>query len=366
MIEGYELLKLKSVLNADVKEYDQYDQKLIDLEEQRTGLHKARKHYQNVSLHTGLPLPKAFKAAIENGLKEVKDISKKSDLYSVTYFLWLIEGESLKLKKDYSGAVKKYRDVLEIVRSKAPLQSSEREAQILLKIAQCEVLIENYKKAKEIFSETANLFKKSDYEHYLISSKIMFLDFYNGNYSEIKSLLDLRSRSRYITSLPYATAQYEFFNGAFLYLNDKPLTAAKFLFSKANPTASIPFETQLGINFLLLISGIDILSTHPKIADKSIKEAFKNLEEIKADHSLGKRDKLLIRIFKKLKARNYDFEVTLPVIAENLQELKRDSDYKWTPFSHEVVRIEEWINAKNQKSVKPTKKKTTRKIVAKA
>ena len=355
VIEGYELLKLKSILNSDTKEYNQNDQKLIALEQQRSALHKARKHYQNVSLHAGLPLPKAFKAAIENGLKEVKEISKKSDLHSVTYFLWLIEGENLKLKKDYVGAVKKYRDILEIVRTKAPLQSAEREAQVLLKIAQCEVLSENFKKAKEIFSETANLFKKSDYEHFLISSKIMYLDFYTGNFSEIKSLLDLRSRSRYITSLPYATAQYEFFNGAFLYLKDKPLNAAKYLFSKAKPTPNIPFETQLGINFLLLISGIDILSTNPKIADKSIKEAFKNLEEIKADHSLGKRDKLLIRVFKKLKARNYDFETTLPVIAENLKELKSDSDYKWTPFLHEVVRIDEWIESKNKKPVRTVK-----------
>src|SRR5690606_4831681 len=245
--------------------------------------------------------------------------------------------------------------ILDIIRSKAPLQSTEREAQVLLKIAYCEVLTENYAKAKEVYNEAANLFKKSDYEHYLISSNLMFLDFYTGNYREIKSLLDLRSRSRYITSLPYATAQYEYFNGAFLYLKDKPLNAARFLSTKAKPTTNIPFETQLGINFLLLISGIDILGSHPKVAATTITEAFKNLEEIKAAHTLAKRDKLLIRIFKKLKARNYDFEITLPVIEENLKDLKLLSDFKWIPFSHEIVRIDEWFKSKDKKPVKLAK-----------
>lgn len=355
VIESYELLKLKSILNSDVKEYDQIDQKLSELEEQRVAIHTAQKHYQNVTLHASLPLPKAFKAAIDNGLKEVKQVARKTDLHKVTYFLWLIECESLKLQKDYAGAITKYRDVLDIVRSKAPLQSTEREAQILLKIARCEVLTENYKKAKEVYNEAANLFKKSDYEHYLISANLMYLDFYTGNYNEIKSLLDLRSRSRYITSLPYATAQYEFFNGAFLYLKDKPLNAVKFLAPKAKPSSNIPFETQLGINFLLLISGIDILGSQPKLAETTIAEAFQNMEEIKASHTLSKRDKLLIRIFKKLKARNFDFEITLPVIEDNLKDLQSNADYKWTPFSHEIVRMDEWFNSKNKKAVKPTK-----------
>lgn len=361
VIEAYELLKLKSILNSDVKEYDQIDQILSELEEQHVAIHKARKYYQSVSLHADLPLPKAFKAAIEKGLKEVKDIKTKTTLHTVTYFLWLIECENLKLKKDYNGAVKKYRDILEIVRSKAPLQSVEREAQILLKIAYCEVLAENYANAKKTYGETADLFKKSDYEHYLITSKMMFLDFYNKNFSEIKKLLGLRSRSRYITSLPYATAQYEFFNGAYLYLKDKPLNASKYLISKAKPTTHIPFETQLGINFLLLISGIDILNTNPNIADKSIKEAFKNLEEIKAAHSIGKRDKLLMRIFKKLKARNFDFKLTMPAIAENLEDLKTNPEYKWSPFSHEVVRYDEWFESKSSKPAKPVKKKSSSK-----
>src|SRR5690606_26994978 len=38
VIESYELLKLKSILNSDVKEYDQIDQKLSELEEQRVAI----------------------------------------------------------------------------------------------------------------------------------------------------------------------------------------------------------------------------------------------------------------------------------------------------------------------------------------
>ena len=346
VIEAYELLKLQCIITADFKEYDNIDAKLKHLEEKRDGIHKARKLYQDVLLYSTLPLPKTFLASIEVALKKIGEISKRSDTDTVRYFLHLVEAEHLTLKNAYKSARDTLEKTLQNVRTQAPLQSREREAQVLLKIANCDVLNKDYKRAKTVFEEASTLFKKSDYDYYVIVNKMVYLDFYLKKYTDIKKHIDTRGRSRYITSTPYATAQYEFFNGALLYLKNKPLKAANWLLPKAKPSDNVSFQTQLGMNFFLLISGIDILKTNPKIGPQCIKAAFKNIEKIKSAHNLEDRDKLILRVFKKLRSRKFDFEVTQKAIEENLNQLMTDPDYAWSPFSHEIIRLDEWFKSK--------------------
>lgn len=359
VIEAYELLKLQCIITSEFKEYDNIDAKLKELEEKRDGIHKARKLYQDVLLYSTLPFPKTFLASIEVALKKIGAISEKSDTDTVRYFLHLVEAAHLTLNNSFKAARENLEKTLQNVRTQAPLQSREREAQILLKIANCDVLSKDYKRAKTVFEETSALFKKSDYDHYVIVNKMVYLDFYLEKYVGIKKHLDARGRSRYITSTPYATAQYEFFNGALLYLKNKPLKAANWLLQKSKPNDNVSFQTQLGMNFFLLISGIDILKTNPKIGPQCIKTAFKNIEKIKAAHNLDDRDKLILRVFKKLRSRKFDFELTQKAIEENLNQLMTDPEYAWKPFSHEIIRLDEWFKEKEKQIGKVTEKNGT-------
>lgn len=356
VIEAYELLKLQCIITADFKEYDNIDAKLGELEEMRDGIHKARKLYQDVLLYSTLPLPKTFLASIEVALKKIGDISRKSDSDTVRYFLNLVEAEHLTLNNSFKAARETLQKTLQNIRTQAPLQSREREAQVLLKIANCDVLSGDYKNAKTVFEEASTLFKKSDYDYYVIVNKMVYLDFYLNNYTDIKKHIDTRGRSRYITSTPYATAQYDFFNGALLYLKNKPLKAVNWLLPKAKPTDNVSYQTQLGMNFFLLIAGIDILKTNPKIGPQCIKAAFKNIEKIKSAHTLEERDKLLLRVFKKLRSRKFDFEVTQKAIEENLNQLMTDPDYAWKPFSYEIIRLDEWFKSKENQGDKQASK----------
>jgi len=366
VIEAYELLKLQCIITADFKEYENIDVKLGELEEKRDGIHKARKLYQDVLLYSTLPLPKTFLASIETALKKIGKISQKSDTDTVRYFLNLVEAEHLTLNNSFKSARETLQTALQNIRTQAPLQSREREAQVLLKIANCDVLSGDYQRAKGVFEEASTLFKKSDYDYYAIVNKMVYLDFYLKNYSDIKKHIDTRGRSRYITSTPYATAQYEFFNGALLYLKNKPLKAANWLLPRAKPSDNVSFQTQLGMNFFLLISGIDILTSNPKIGPQCVKAAFKNIEKIKAAHVLEERDKLLLRVFKKLRSRKFDFEITQKAIEENLAQLMTDPDYAWKPFSHEIIRLDEWFKSKeSQVSKESAKAETPKKISVK-
>lgn len=359
VIEAYELFKLQCIITADFKEYDTIDSKLRDLEVKRDGIHKARKLYQDVLLYSTLPFPKTFLASIDVALKKIGVISKESDTDTVRYFLHLVEAEHLTLNNSFKAAREKLEKTLQNVRTQAPLQSREREAQILLKIANCYVLSKEYKQAKTVFEEASTLFKKSDYDYYVVVNKMVYLDFYLNKYADIKKHLDARGRSRYITSTPYATSQYEFFNGALFYLKNKPLKAANWLLQKSKPSDTVSFQTQLGMNFFLLISGIDILKTNSKIGSQCIKAAFKNIEKIKAEHVLEDRDKLILRVFKKLRSRKFDFELTQKAIEENLKQLMTDPDYAWKPFSHEIIRLDEWFKSKESQAEKGTEKAGT-------
>lgn len=343
VIEAYELRKLQCIVTANFKEYDQIDNELQKLEATREGIHKARKLYQDVLLYSTLPLPKKYAASIETALNKIGEISKKNKTATVWYFMKLVEYENLLINEQFSKASKVLEGVLQNVRTNAPLQSQEREAQILLKMAQSHVLNKEYEKARSIYEQASTLFKKSDYDYYVIVNKIVYLDFYMQKYNDIKKHIDTRARSRYITSAPYSIAQYEFFNGVLLYLKNKPLKAVNFLLPRVKPSADVSFQTKLGMNFCLLKAGIDLLPSNQKVAQQSIKEAFKNIEKIKAAHKMDERDKLILRIFKKLRSRNFDFEVSQKAIADNLQQLSTDPDYAWEPFRHEVVPTEEWF-----------------------
>ena len=178
---------------------------------------------------------------------------------------------------------------------------------------------------------------------------MLFLDFYLSNYKEIKKHIEVRTKSKYISSYQYAVAQYNLFNGALTYLTDKPEKAGKALLNMVSPSNEISFETQLGMNYILLISGLDALKKNKNLADKWINTAFKNIETLKAKNSFSKRDKLIVRVLKKLKGRDFDFELSEPAIASNMADLMSSSEYAWTPFSHEIVRLDEWVQSKTKK-----------------
>lgn len=355
VIEAYELRKLQCIVTANFKEYDNIDSRLKELETTREGIHKARKLYQDVLLYSTLPLPKKYAASIETALNKMGEISKKNKTATVWYFMKLVEYENLLVNDQFSKASKVLEGVLQNVKTNAPLQSQEREAQILLKMAHSHVLSKDYEKAKSIFEEASTLFKKSDYDYYVIVNKIVYLDFYMQKYNDIKKHIDTRSRSRYITSAPYSTAQYDFFNGALLYLKNKPLKAANFLLPRVKPDADVSFQTKLGMNFTLLKAGIDLYGSNQKIAQQCVKEAFKNIEKIKSAHKMDDRDKLILRIFKKLRSRNFDFEASQKAIADNLQQLSTDPDYAWEPFRHEVVPTENWFKERGGMATEITK-----------
>ena len=345
VIEAYEFLKLQSIVSGDIKEFDTIEKKLQDTEVKRDSIHKSKKLYENVLMYSNMPLPKAYKASVDVAVKKIGELAKKVDSDTVAFFLNLVEAEQLKISNKFAEASEKYDELLLNVRSKAALQSSEREAQILIKSGNCLVQKGEYKEAKSIYEEASELFKKSDYDHYILQTKIVFLDFYLKNYSELKRTFDLRTKSRYITTLPYAVAQYDFFNGALLHAKSKTAAAAKLLLAKSLPTPNISYQTQLGMNFLLLIAGIELLPKNKNLAKRALTEAFKNIEEIKAVNTFNKRDRMLLRVFKKLRNRDYDFEVTQPVIEDDLKKLSEEQEFAWEPFSYEVFRFDNWIKA---------------------
>lgn len=346
VIEAYEFLKLKSIISGDIKEFDTIDKSLEEAEIKRDAIHKSKKLYQNVLMYSNMPLPKAYKASIDVAVKKIGELSKKGNSDTVDFLLDLTEAEQFKIANKFTEASDKYNDLLIDVRTKAALQSTEREAQILIKLGNCLVQNGEYKKAKSTYGEASDHFKKSDYDHYLLQSKIVYLDFYLKNYNELKRTFNLRTKSRYITTLPYAVAQYDFFNGVLLYAKSKTAAAAKWLLAKAAPTPNISYETQLGLNFLLLITGIELLPKNKSLSKRSLTEAFKNIEDIKAVNTFSKRDRMLLRIFKKLRNRDYDFEVTRPVIEDDLKKLSEDQEYAWEPFSYEVFRFDDWVKAR--------------------
>lgn len=280
--------------------------------------------------------------------EELEKISKNFGLSYPAYLALTLKTENHIRRSEFRKAENACIKLTETIREQASAAQSEQRLSIaLLKLAEIQMQLRKFETTEQTLNELRNILKRNSFESYLVNKYNCLVHFYSGNIGLLNTELPKILKSKYTLRLPYASVLFHFYLGVSQFLSGNYKGAFKILSDETDIDQSVDTETALGQNLFLFMSAAELIGNGEAEVSKQAEKALKNLETIYETATLRKRDKIIIRLIKRIKGQEYDFTKTAGLVKDSVKRLEDSGpELRWEPVSYEIVPIDKWFKTK--------------------
>lgn len=280
-------------------------------------------------------------------IEVLEKIAKNSGLVYPAYHALTVKTEYLITQSEFRKAENTCMKLAETVRTAPAVQSEQRLAVALIKLTEILMQLRKFDAVENTLDELQKILKKNSFESYLVNKYKCLINFYTGRLDVLGNELPKILKSKYTLRLPYASVLFHFYLGVMHYLNGNYKAAFKLLADETDIDQAVDTEIALGQNLFLFMSAAELLKDEETSADAQAKKAVKNLEKFYESEELRKRDKVIVRLVKRIKGQEFDFKKTSTLVKDSVNRMERtDPELRWEPASYEVVPFDMWFKAK--------------------
>ncbi len=294
---------------------------------------------------------KLLKLSIEG----IQKIIRKHDIKYARYIHGLLTVLLLTRTDDYPKAKKACENLIDLIKSEPAIQSFQRENHSYYDLGLILLQLRKPDEAINAFESAQQLLKKNSQEIYLVNKALISIDFYKNDLKALGSKLPKIIKSKYTRQLPYAIAQYNLFLAVYDYLRGEYRKAVDGLKAEMEAHDQSGLDIRMGQSVFLFISAVELLEKEPEVAQEALNLAMEKLNVAYEDLTLRKRDRLIIRLARRLQASQYDFERTAALVKDSFPRLGfPDASLRWEPLTYEIIPFDQWFSAKLEgKKVSP-------------
>jgi len=283
-------------------------------------------------------------------IEALEKIAKASDLKYPLYLFLTLQTEQFIEDSQFRKAENSCIKLAETIKGSPALQSEERLAYVLLKLGEIRIQLRKFNAAEQTLDAVSKLLKKNSYESYRVNKYKSLILFHRGDIESLQVELPKILKSKYTLRLPYASVQFHYYMAMLYYRTGAYKSAAKILTEEIDIAPGINTDTSLGQNIALFMASVELLEEDEATARAGADKALNNLEKIYELPEIRKRDKVIIRIAKRIVVRQFDFARTALLVKDSLERLKSpEDDLRWEPLSFEIIPFDQWFNSKVKK-----------------
>jgi len=342
LVETKSLLKMTYITHRAARTITRYGAETDRANELNANLHRAKNIYSEFLFYL-----KRDDDTAENRqerLTELKELETSSRSASIGYLRAMADVAVMLEEEKYEPAIKLMQALVENRLYSPPLQSDQGVSDLKTAIGEAQTFIRDYSAARLSFEEADSLVKNDTYESYKNRRNLFLLDFYEHNMNGMEEKIEKRISSFYTARVPYVSAFYHLLKAVFLISKKDYGKAADILSSEIEMMKKAPERDRFYRNVYLFIAGHGLLKSKKRTGDNYCTLALKNMSELKQNY-LTDREKLIMTIFRQIKATKYDLKRFMTINANQLEKLESNkSDLRWKPLSDEVIPVENWIH----------------------
>jgi len=284
-------------------------------------------------------------------IEALEKITKASGLQYPLYLLLTLKTEQLVRESQFRKAESTCMKLADTIKTSPSLQSEERLAYVLLKLAEVQMQLRNLNAAEATLGAASKVLKKNSYESYLVNKYQSLILFHRGDIETLQKELPKILKSKYTLRLPYASVQFHYYMAMLYYRTGAFKSAVKLLTDEIDIAPRINTDTALGQNIALFMASVELYGEDDAAAREGTEKALGNLEKLYESSEIRKRDKIIIRVIKRAAVRQYDFSRTALLVKDSLSRLNSaDEDLRWEPLSFEIVPFDQWFDSKVKNS----------------
>lgn len=330
-----------------VRTLKRYESYLRDARLKRDYMDKAASIYAEYRMNSNRAAKSIDGNGVDKPLESLEKIAKASNLKYPLYLLLTLKTKELIEDSQFRKAENSCMKLAEIIKDSPSLQSEERLSYVHLMLAEVQIQLRKLNAAEQTLDAASKLLKKNSYESYLVNKYQSLILFHRGDTKSLQIELPKILKSKYTLRLPYAAVQFHYYMAMLYFRTGAFKSAVKLLTDEIDIAPGINIDTALGQNVGLFMASVELIQEDEATALAGTKKALTNLEKIYESSEIRKRDKVIIRVIKRIAAREYDFSRTALLVKDSLQRLNSPNDeLRWEPLSHEIVPFDQWFSSK--------------------
>ena len=285
----------------------------------------------------------------EKTAEELEKISKNFGLLYPSYLALTLKTENHSRRSEFRKAENACIKLTETIRAQAAAAQSEQRLSIaLLKLAEIQLQLRKFEATEQTLNELRKILKRNSFESYLVNKYNCLVHFYSGNIELLNVELPKILKSKYTLRLPYASVLFHFYLGVNQFISGNYKGSLKILSDETDIDQSVDTDTAIGQNLFLFMSAAELIGNGEAEVSEQAEKALKNLETIYETATLRKRDKIIIRLMKRIKSQEFDFKKTAGLVKDSVKRLDNaDPELRWEPISYEIVPIDRWFKSKS-------------------
>ena len=345
LLYALEQQKLRYSFVYGQKEYEKYQKEIELYEHCQEITRRAVNHYYKLMISTkfiGNPDKKMVLKIVNEGRKEMKRDYALTKLPVILYYEQKVETEYYQQQGKYKQAKQVCLITLDLLKKYPTLNDSQRTGFAHDFVAQCCILLKEYKEAGKYLQLAQENILKGTTDFLLSKEQEFLLLLYDGQYDKAKRTIETALKNMPADAEPFRRGKLNFFLVCALFKLKKYSYALKILKQKTEI-----FKDKAGWMFSSKLMEIMIL--HEMRNPDEIKSTFKRFKDFIRYNkkAFTERDKALLRLLYFLVNCNfYPIGKNKRKIQKLVALLKiNHGTYQWQPFSHEVVRFEEWVQS---------------------
>ena len=327
------------------KEFEKWSKEMQHYERCIAATSRAVHYYNELNVFIkskGNPDSKSVLKIIKECLKDMKHDYQLTRLPVILYYQQKIKVEYFCQHKQYKKAKQVCIDTLNLLKKYPALNDSQRTGYAHDYLAQCNMALGEYKEAMKHFSfAQKNILKGT--VNYLISKEQEFLLlFYDRQYAKAKQTVETLLKNLPADTEQFRIGKLNFYHACSLLKVRRHSLALKILRQKTEL-----FKDKAGWIFSSKL--VEIMVLYEMKNTDEIKLTFKRLRDFVRYNkkAFTERDKVLLLILNHLMNCNFHPVGKYKRRIRKLVALLKDKrkPYQWLPFSHELIRFEDWVES---------------------
>ncbi len=345
--EAYRQLQFLYVVNRSARKFNRLSEQIDEVKQLRNAFEDTHELYLLFQLNKGHYPKSVPKEELNKTLEALSGILQKFEVQYTRYIHAILSIRLLTLTDDFRKARKAVEDLLVVLRNEPAIQSEKRESQLLFDLGIILMQLRKPEEARVAFTSAQSLLKRNSYESFLSNKYLTMIDFYQNNMESLAASLPRLLKSNFIIGLSYAVVQFEYFLAMYMFQTGNYMGAVALMRSHVEQRQGLQVDMRLGQNLLLFMAAVEIRYSEPEVAEEALKLSMENLNELYVNEEARKRDRLIIRLIRRITGSMFEFERTYALVKDRFQRLNlSDPEFRWEPFTYEIIPFDQWFNWK--------------------
>jgi hypothetical protein len=326
------------------KKYQQIEKEILFYDENLKASIRARSIFTKIGAKLSRKYLPFVYAEIEEAIGILKLDFEATSSSFVGYYFMLLMVEWHHVHDRYAEAGVILNQLLELVTTKAGVYTKDRHADVLMNIANNEILKKDFESAIK-YSIISTKFKHSSITNFNTAREIEFYArFYNGELDEAGKIIEEIYHSTRTINTPFLYSKRAYLLACLKTIKGS-IRESNVLLTEVKEIDKDKEGWNLGKRILAIINCIDADETDS--VDLKVLSLEKFIKRIIKSRTVRKRNILILRILLKLINEGFDFAKVYQKRKKYFDLLEsNDGEYAWKIKSPELIVFHEWFRKK--------------------